>query len=108
MEINENLSAPISENEVVGKISYVIDGESFYTELIAEHTVTPSNFETYLFRGLLIFLILFLLFSILKRFNKPRGGRKNYAHSTIKHGKGKRAKSKKGGRYKFTQIEEYL
>ena len=77
VEINENLSAPISENEVVGKISYVIDGESFYTELIAEHTVTPSNFETYLFRGLLIFLILFLLFSILKRFNKPRGGRKN-------------------------------
>lgn len=108
VEINENLSAPIAENEVVGKISYVIDGESFYTELIAEHTVTPSNFETYLFRGLLIFLILFLLFSILKRFNKPRGGRKNYAHSTIKHGKGKRAKSKKGGRYKFTQIEEYL
>ena len=108
VEINENLSAPIAENEVVGKISYVIDGESFYTELIAEHTVTPSNFETYLFRGLLIFLILFLLFSILKRFNNPRGGRKNYAHSTIKHGKGKRAKSKKGGRYKFTQIEEYL
>lgn len=108
VEINKDLSAPIAENEVVGKISYVIDGESFATELIAEHTVTPSNFETYLFRGLLIFLILFLLFSILKRINRPKGGRKNYAHSTIKHGKGKRAKSKKGGRYKFTQIEEYL
>lgn len=107
VEINKDLSAPIAENEVVGKISYVIDGESFATELIAEHTVTPSNFETYLFRGLLIFLILFLLFSILKRINRPKGRRKNYAH-TVKHSKGNRSKSKKGGRYKFTQIEEYL
>lgn len=108
VEINQDLSAPVAENEVVGKISYVIDGETFSTDLVAEHAVTPSNFETYLFRGLLIFLILLLLVVILKKINKPRGGRKNYAHSSVKHSKGKRAKSKKGGRYKFTQIEEYL
>ena len=108
VELNSDLAAPIAENEVVGKISYVIDGETFSADLVAEHAVAPSNFETYLFRGLLIFLILFLLVVILKRINKPRGGRKNYAHSSVKHSKGKRAKSKKGGRYKFTQIEEYL
>ena len=108
VELNSDLAAPIAENEVVGKISYVIDGETFSADLVAEHAVAPSNFETYLFRGLLIFLILFLLVVILKRINKPRGGRKNYAHSSVKHSKGKRAKSKKGGRYKFTQIEEHL
>ena len=107
VEINENLSAPIAENEVVGKIYYTIEGKNYSTELVAEHTVIPSNFETYLFRGLLIFLILFLLYIILKKLNKPRKNRKNNLH-TVKHKKGKRNKSKKGGRYKFTQIEEYL
>ena len=76
VEINENLSAPIAENDVIGKISYVVDGETFSTDLVAEHAVVPSNFETIIFRGLLIFLILYLLFIILKRINKPRN-RKN-------------------------------
>ncbi len=102
VEINENLSAPIKQNAVVGKLSYEIEGETYSTDLIASSAVVASNFETILFRALLIFLILFLLVVILKKINKPKGS--NYTYG-IKHSKkAKRVKSKKGGRYKFIRI----
>lgn len=107
VEINENLSAPIAENEVIGKLSYVVDGETFSTDLIAEHAVAPSNFETIIFRGLLIFLILYILYIVIRKINRPSKQKRNSSH-TVKHSKSKRNKSKKGGRYKFTQIEEFM
>lgn len=105
VEINENLSAPIEQNAVVGKLSYEIDGETYSTDLIASNSVVASNFETILFRALLIFLILFLLVVILKTINKPRKPKSSDYTYGIKHSKkSKRVKSKKGGRYKFTRI----
>ena len=61
VEINENLSAPISEGSVVGKVTYTIENKEYSTELIAANSVTASNFETVIFRILLIFLILYLI-----------------------------------------------
>lgn len=109
IELNQNLSAPIAQDAVIGKISYVIDGEIFSTDLIAEKSVEASNLETIIFRALLIFLILYLLVIILKRTNKPKGNGKNKFYSKNNRiSKPKRAKSKKGGRYKFNQIIDYL
>ena len=65
VEINENLDAPIEQNAVIGKLSYEVDGEIYSTDLLASNSVVASNFETILFRALLIFLILFLLVVIL-------------------------------------------
>ena len=99
------MTAPIAQNAVIGTISYEIDGEVYETDLIAEHAVTASNFETIVFRVLLIFLILYLLVIILRKLNKPRRPKDSSTTYAIKHSrKGKRAKSKKGGRYKFNQI----
>lgn len=70
IEINSDLKAPIAENEVVGKITYTIDNISYSSDLIAENTVYASSFETLLFRGLLIFLILSIVFMLLKSSNK--------------------------------------
>ena len=109
IEINDNISAPVSEGAVVGKISFEIDGKTYSTDLIANEDVEATNFETIVFRVLLIFLILYLLVIILKRINKPHdrnSNMKSTRHSKTK--KAKRIKSKKGGRYKFTQISEYL
>ena len=64
VEINENLSAPISEGAVVGKVTYTIDDKDYSTDLIASSTVVPSNFETIIFRILLIFLILCLFVTV--------------------------------------------
>ena len=107
--MNQDLSAPIAQDAVIGKISYEIDGETFSTDLIAEKSVEASNLETIIFRALLIFLILYLLVVILKRINKPRGKGKSQSYSNNKRTqKHKRVKSKKGGRYKFNQIIDYL
>lgn len=109
VEINENLAAPIEQNAVIGKLYYQVDGETYSTDLLASNSVVASNFETILFRALLIFLILFLLVVILKTINKPRKPRNsNYTYG-IKHSKkAKRTKSKKGGHYKFTGLTEFF
>lgn len=109
VDLNDNLSAPIEQNAVVGKLSYEIDGETYSTDLIAFNSVVSSNFETILFRALLIFLILFVLVLILKTINRPRKPRNSNYNYGIKHSKkSKRVKSKKGGRYKFTGLTEFL
>lgn len=107
IQIN-NLSAPIAEDTVIGKLTYSIDDETYSTDLVAGSTVTASNLETMIFRVLLIFLILFLLVTILKKLNKPRKNNRSNSHIIKNSGISKRTKSKKGGRYKFTQINEYL
>lgn len=110
VEINENLTAPISEGAVVGKVTYTIDGKDYSTDLIANSTVIPSNFETIIFRILLIFLILCLFALILKKVDRYGNGRnKSKKISKTKKNKSKSAKHSKGrGKYKFTQINEYL
>ena len=111
VEINDDLTAPISEGAVVGKVTYTVDDKEYSTDLIAANTVVPSNFETIIFRALLIFLILLLLTVILKRINRNgnrRGRSKNISKASRKHSSKKHYKEKTGGRYKFTQINEYL
>ena len=94
---------------ITGEKSYEIDGISYSTDLIAFNSVVASNFETILFRALLIFLILFVLVLILKTINRPRKPRNSNYNYGIKHSKkSKRVKSKKGGRYKFTGLTEFL
>ena len=105
ISINSDLKAPIAENAVVGTLSYEIDGEIYSTDLLAANAVTPSNFETIVFRVLLIFLILYLLVVILKKLNKHKD---NSNFKSFKNKKSKRVNSKKGGRYKFTQINDFL
>lgn len=121
IKINQNLSAPIAQDAVIGEISYTIDGEIFSTDLIAETSVEKSNIETIIFRAFLIFLILYLLVIILKRLNKPRNNKKS--HSAITTKRTKKSKNKRykmidsevnksscaqGGHYKFNQIIDYL
>ena len=87
ISINSDLKAPIAENAVVGTLSYEIDGEIYSTDLLAANAVTPSNFETIVFRVLLIFLILYLLVVILKKINKHKD---NSNFKSFKHKKSKR------------------
>ena len=100
------MTAPIAENSVVGKITYEIDGETYSSDLLANNEVIASNFETIIFRILLIFLILYLLIVILRKINRPKKSARGY--NSKYHSSSKKKKSKKGGRYKFTQIHDYL
>ena len=91
--LDENLMAPISANSAIGKITYNYDGQTYSSDLIAETQVLSSDFLPLLFRILLIFVVLYWLFLLMK---KP----KNKSKKTYK-------KKTKGGNYKFTQFSNY-
>lgn len=65
ISINENLSAPISQGQIIGKIVYTIDEIEYSTDLIASHSVKKSNFLILIVQILLIILILFFLYKLL-------------------------------------------
>ena len=51
--------------EVLGKITYNIDGIQYSSDLIASHSVEKSGFLTLIVRIIIIILILFLLYKLL-------------------------------------------
>ncbi len=110
IEINENLKAPLAENTVIGKITYNIDGEEITSDLIAGGSVYPSDFEITIFRILLLFLILYAVFKLLKHFSKKKPNNRNSSNKRIKSkSSSKERSSHKGrGKLKFTQISDYL
>lgn len=66
IEIN-NLSAPISEGAVVGKITYNINGENYSTDLVAGNSVIRSDIETLIVQIVLAILFLCILTKLLKK-----------------------------------------
>ena len=59
--LNENLMAPISTGDVLGSVSYTIDGEKYTTELLASHDV-EKKFDVRIL--ILPFAIVLLLLGI--------------------------------------------
>lgn len=110
IEINENLKAPLAENTVIGKITYNIDGEEITSDLLAGSSVYPSDFEITIFRILLLFLILYAVFKLLKHFSKKKPNNRNSSNKRIKSkSSSKERSSHKGrGKLKFTQISDYF
>lgn len=66
VEIND-LSAPISEGAIVGKITYTIDGENYSTDLVAKSSVVKSDIETLIVQIALAILFLYVLTKLLKK-----------------------------------------
>lgn len=110
IEINENLKAPLAENTVIGKITYNIDSEEITSDLISGGSVYPSDFEITIFRILLLFLILYAVFKLLKHFSKKKPNNRNSSNKRIKSkSSSKERSSHKGrGKLKFTQISDYF
>lgn len=72
VELNSDLKAPISENTVIGKITYEVDGNTYTSNLLAGGNVVESNaFNTFLTVGSII-LVLFLLYKLLKTDDKRK------------------------------------
>lgn len=64
IHLNEKISAPISENETLGTVTYEINGVEYTTDLIASHAVEKSKTLEYILYIGIIFIILFLLYEI--------------------------------------------
>lgn len=83
IELNENLIAPISKGQVVGKITYEVDDISYSSNLLAGHDVKKSNFIASILIAVLILLILTILFYPYFR-DKNRNNRKKKINSKNK------------------------
>ena len=65
IELQDNLFAPIAQGQVVGKITYTIDGIQYSSNLLASHSVEQSGFITIVVQIILVILILFLVYKLL-------------------------------------------
>ena len=79
IELNENLTAPISEGSVVGKITYNIDGTTYSSDLLAGHNVEKSNLLLLVVQIGLVIFILFILTKLLSPSKKYK--KKKYKNS---------------------------
>ncbi len=62
ISLNEKISAPIEEGDVLGKAAYTIDGISYETNLIAEHHVEKSNLILYIIFGSIGIVLIFVIY----------------------------------------------
>lgn len=65
IEINQNISAPISKDTILGKITYTIDGISYSSDLIASSDVIKSNILEILIQIVSAIILLIILSKIL-------------------------------------------
>ena len=63
--LNDKLSAPISQNSIVGKAIYTINGETYSTNLIASHNVEKDESLIFILRITLVILIIILFLIII-------------------------------------------
>ena len=61
IDLNNNISAPITRGDVLGKVTYSINGVNYTSNLIASHDVEKSNVITYLILGLILLIIIVLI-----------------------------------------------
>ena len=74
IQLNSNIKAPIEANEVLGYISYTIDGIEYTTDLTATHPVKKSKFWNYIIYIGIGILFIFLIQQVFyaKRKKKVR------------------------------------
>jgi D-alanyl-D-alanine carboxypeptidase len=63
--LNDKLSAPLSQNSIVGKAIYTINGEIYSSNLIASHNVEKDESLIYILRIVLVILIIILFLIVI-------------------------------------------
>lgn len=96
IDIYENISAPIKKGDVVGTISYIINGKEYSSQLVSMDDIDPPLLEQismqlkdysfyYVLASLLLILgFLILLTTVLIVFNKKRKNKKALSKSIVK------------------------
>ena len=68
--LNSDIKAPIEDGQVLGKVSYSVNGITYSTDLIAANNVEKSNFVLYCLYGLGILILILIIYKIIKHFIK--------------------------------------
>lgn len=66
--LNSDIKAPIEDGQVLGKVSYSVNGITYSTDLIAANNVEKSNFVLYCLYGLGILILILIIYKIIKNF----------------------------------------
>lgn len=92
IKLNENITAPISANTVLGTITYEIDGNTYTSNLLAKNDVFINEFFKNLLYILFIIIILIIVFILFhskkKKKRKKKNGKKsneNYLYGRVKY-----------------------
>ena len=103
--------APIARGEVIGTVSYNIDGITYSSDLIAEHDVLPSNYSNTIWILVIAFVIVFLLLVALSHNKTNRSKKSKRSHSSKtnsrKHYSAKRSTSAKSKSTVGNRFEDY-
>lgn len=70
IKLNDNISAPISQGDILGKVTYSINGVNYTSNLIASHDVQKSNIIIYIILGTIIIFIILILGIVKYRKNR--------------------------------------
>lgn len=62
--LNENISAPIDEGTILGKVKYTVNGVTYTTDLIASHHVEESKLLIYILYVGIFLIVMFLVYEI--------------------------------------------
>ena len=94
VELNENISAPISEDDILGKVSYTIDGINYSSDLVASHSVEEYNVYLLIAQIALALIVLFIIAKIFSPKKKRKNSnRRNHMSSNRKNSKNKKFKN---------------
>ncbi len=81
--LNEVIKAPISQNAVLGTITYTVNGIDYTQNLLSSHNVEPNEFLLTIFKTLLAIVILIIitifLFSNSKKSKKKKKRKSKYS-----------------------------
>ncbi len=64
IQLNSNISAPITQGDVLGKVIYTIDGIDYESDIVATHNVETSKLLTFVLQIGGIFIALLITFQI--------------------------------------------
>ena len=95
VELNENISAPISEGDILGKVTYNIDGINYSSDLVASHGVEEYDVSLLIIQIVCAIVALLIIAKIFlpkkKRKNSNRGN--HHISSNRKNSKNKKLKN---------------
>ena len=91
--LNDNISAPIVEGDILGKITYNIDGITYSSDLVASHYVEEFNVSLLIAQVVLALVVLFIFFKLFFHKKKRKtSNNRNHMNSIRKKSKKKNLK----------------
>ena len=90
IKINEDITAPIKANDVLGTITYTVDGITYTSNLLAKNDVKSSAFFENILKVVFAIIILFIIYELMfsRKKKKKKKGQKNnekYLYGRVKY-----------------------